>query len=60
MFTQQIFPQKIFTQKNFRKKNFFTESVRLSFVDLRWAQLYVSLVLFALVEMDFSTKPALM
>ena len=37
-------PKKIFTQKNFRTKNFFTESVRLSFVDLRWAKLDVSLV----------------
>ena len=50
MFTQQIFTQQIFTQKNFhtkkfRTKFFFTESVRLSFVDLRWAQLYISLVL---------------
>ena len=60
MFTQKISPQKkcslkkcspnkfspkkIFTQTNFRTKFFFTESVRLSFVDLRWAQLYVSLV----------------
>ena len=37
-------PKKIFTQTNFPTKIFFTESVRLSFVDLRWAQLYVSLV----------------
>ena len=44
MFTQQIFTQKIFTQKFFLTNKFFTESVRLSFVDLRWAQLYVSLV----------------
>ena len=49
MFTQKMFIQQIFTQKNFhtklfRIKKFFTESVRLSFVDLRWAQLYVSLV----------------
>ena len=34
----------MFTQFFFRTNNFFTESVRLSFVDLRWAQLYVSLV----------------
>ena len=39
-----MFTQQIFTQTNFRKLFFFTESVRLSFVDLRWAQLYVSLV----------------
>ena len=38
-------PKKNFTQKFFRTNKFFTESVRLSFVDLRWAQLYVSLVL---------------
>ena len=37
-FTQKIFNQKIFNQK------IFTQIVRLSFVDLRWAQLYVSLV----------------
>ena len=37
-------PKKISTPTNFRTKFFFTESVRLSFVDLRWAQLYVSLV----------------
>ena len=37
-------PKKIFTQKFCRINKFFTESVRLSFVDLRWAQLYVSLV----------------
>ena len=37
-------PKKIFTQKSFCTTNFFIESVRLSFVDLRWAQLYVSLV----------------
>ena len=37
-------PKKKFTQKKFRTKIFCTESVRLSFVDLRWAQLYVSLV----------------
>ena len=49
MFTQKMFTQQIFTQKNFHTKKFshkffFTESVRLSFVNLRWAQLYVSLV----------------
>ena len=44
MFTKKMFTQQIFTQTNFRKIFFFTESVRLSFVDLRWAQLYVSLV----------------
>ena len=37
-YTQNIFTKKIFTQKNF------TQIVRLSFVNLRWAQLYVSLV----------------
>ena len=42
MFTQKMFTQQIFTQKNFRTNFFFTES--LSCVDLRWAQLYVSLV----------------
>ena len=46
MFTQQIFAQKNYHTKKFCKKKFFTESVRLSFVDLRWAQLYVSLVCF--------------
>ena len=46
MFTQQIFTQKKFHTKKFSQKFFFTESVRLSFVDLRWAQLYVSLVVF--------------
>ena len=39
-----MFTQNFFTQKFFRTNKFFTESVRLSFVDLRWAQLYVSLV----------------
>ena len=42
-------PKKIFTQNFFRTSKFFTESVRLSFVDLRWAQLYVSLVIVYLV-----------
>ena len=42
-------PKKIFTQKFFRTNKFFTESVRLSFVDLRWAQLYVSLVVVVFV-----------
>ena len=37
-------PKKIFTPKNF------TQIVRLSFVDLRWAQLYVSLVPFYLLS----------
>ena len=41
----QKFHPKFSNKKNFHPKNFFTESVRLSFVDLRWAQLYVSLVL---------------
>ena len=49
IFTQKKFAQKIFTQKNFTQKIFnqkiFTQIVRLSFVDLRWAQLYVSLVI---------------
>ena len=44
MFTQQIFTQKNFHTNFFRPNKFFTESVRYSFVDLRWAQLYVSLV----------------
>ena len=57
MFTQKMFTQQIFTQKNFHTKKFshkffFTESVRLSFVDLRWAQLYVSLVR----SMDFDNR----
>ena len=45
MFTQKMFIQQIFTQKFFHTNKFFTESVRLSFVNLRWAQLYVSLVI---------------
>ena len=50
MLTQKMFTQQIFTQKKFHTKRFshnfffFTES--LSFVDLRWAQLYVSLAWF--------------
>ena len=54
MFTQknfhpkQIHPKDFNSKKNFTQKifnqKFFTQIVRLSFVDLRWAQLYVSLV----------------
>ena len=36
-------PKKFSHKKFFAQRIFFTESVRLSFVDLRWAQLYVSL-----------------
>ena len=48
MFTQKVFIQQIFT-KNFHTKFFSHKQIfhwicRLSFVDLRWAQLYVSLV----------------
>ena len=59
IFTQNNFhPKKIhpknFTQKNFHPKNHHPKSfyiilkysiIRISFVDLRWAQLYVSLVI---------------
>ena len=52
-----MFIQQIFTQKNFHTKIFshrqITESLRLSFVDLRWAQLYVSLV----TNILYLTKP---
>ena len=49
MFTQKKFHQKKIHPKNFHSKKFSpkkfsTQIVRLSFVDLRWAQLYVSLV----------------
>ena len=46
IFTKKVFTLKISTQKiqyNFHLKY---SIVRLSFVDLRWAQLYVSLVVF--------------
>ena len=43
---KKIFTQKISLQKFFTQTKFFTQIARLSFVDLRWAQLYVSLVLF--------------
>ena len=51
IFAQKIFTPKIFTPKNFHP-NFFSNIilkysiVRVSFVDLRWAQLYISLVSF--------------
>ena len=49
MFTKNNFHQKNFHPKKFSPKKIFTQKiftqiVRLSFVDLRWAQLYVSLV----------------
>ena len=36
--------KKFFTQKIFTQTKFFTQIAKLFFVDLRWAQLYVSLV----------------
>ena len=43
-FFKKFFAQKILTPKIFTQTKFFTQIARLSFVDLRWAQLYVSLV----------------
>ena len=58
-FHPKNFHPKIFTQKNFHPKNFhpkmFTQIVRLSFVDLRWAQLYVSLVSLTVWWVSFTT-----
>ena len=61
MFTKKNFHPKNFHPKNFHPKKFspkkihpkiFTKIVRLSFVDLRWAQLYVSLVSVFFQNMD--------
>ena len=43
-FTQKNSPEKFSLKKNFTQK-IFTQIVWLTFVDLRWAQLYVSLVI---------------
>ena len=49
MFTLKFSPKKMFTRKLLSPKNF-----RLSFVDLRWAQLYVSLVIALKLQQLFS------
>ena len=71
VFTQKVFTLKISRKTNFRPKNFHPKKfspdffsniilkysiVRVSFVDLRWAQLYVSLVVCWIYFCDFILK----